>query len=78
MWVVINNLIIVLTRDLFQFNYNKYKAQIWNVGPTGDIKAVARSNSVAFRMNVNGLNPSKPIFIKDFDLYIEKLEWVQH
>lgn len=57
-----------------QFNYNKYKAQIWNVGPSGDIKAMARSNSVAFRMNVNGLNPGKPIYIKDFDLYIEKLE----
>lgn len=57
-----------------QFDYNWYKAKIWNVGPSGNIKAKARSNSVAFRMSVNGLNPSKPIYIKDFDLYIEKLE----
>lgn len=58
----------------FGFNFNKYKAKIWNVGPSGDIKAVARSNSVAFRMNVNGLNPNRPIYITDFDLYIERLE----
>lgn len=71
--IVGSNYLINLS-PFFQFNYNKYKAQIWNVGPSGDIKAVARGNSVAFKMNVNGLNPTKPIYIKGFDFYIEKLE----
>lgn len=57
----------------FKFEFGKYKAEIWNLGPSGDIKGRTSDNSLAFKITTKSITDiMKGKF--NYTLNVDKLE----